>query len=355
MILQSLWNYFAETNKPIFLYGTGNGGDKIIAALEKYGVRLNGIFASDGFVRERTFHEYKVRSYSDIVEEYGDDIIVLLAFGTTLPEVEAFIEKLNERHELLIPDVPLYGGELFDGTYYTEHQKVLEEAEVLFADEESRLLFRDAVAFRLTGKIDYLRRTEDGFETLQKLFRERKYSTILDGGAFKGDSTQLFAKAISTTRIIALEADPKTFRKLENYAASEELTMVTPIHAALWDADGELSYVSSGSRGSGQAGQNQRSRNVRIPCRTIDSIFADTSVDLIKLDIEGSEERALIGAENTILRDQPDMMVSLYHRTDDLFELPLLIRKLLPEHRLYLRRIPCIPMWDLTLYAVREK
>ncbi len=40
-------------DKPIFLYGTGNGADKIIAALDKYGVSLDGIFASDGFVTGR--------------------------------------------------------------------------------------------------------------------------------------------------------------------------------------------------------------------------------------------------------------------------------------------------------------
>ena len=47
------------------------------------------------------------------------------------------------------------------------------------------------------------------------------------------------------------------------------------------------------------------------------------------------------------------LAVSLYHRTDDLFALPRLVHALLPTHRLYLRRVPCLPMWDLTLYAVR--
>lgn len=353
MKTQSLWDHLAAADKPIFLYGTGNGGDKIIAALERYHVRLTGVFASDGFVRDRYFHEWKVRSYSDIREEYGDDIIVLLAFGTTLPDVQAFIEELHVRHELIIPDVPLYGGELFDGNYFDEHRELLDTAENLLADEESRCLFRDAVCFRLTGKIEYLRRTEDGAETLRKIFNGRSFHTILDGGAFKGDSTRLFAETLLPERIIAVEADPKTFRKLEEYAFQEAHTSVTAVHAAIWDMDGELEYVSSGSRGSGQEGQNHRAKNASVPCRTIDSILSDTPVDLVKLDIEGAEDCALNGAAETIQRDQPDMMISLYHRTDDLFSLPIRIHKLLPNHRLYLRRIPCIPMWDLTLYAVR--
>ena len=93
-----LWERLQTETRPIFLYGTGNGGDKIIAALERYGVSLTGVFASDGFVRSRTFHDFPVQAYSDVVAQYGNAIVVLLAFGTTLPEVRTFIEALNARH-----------------------------------------------------------------------------------------------------------------------------------------------------------------------------------------------------------------------------------------------------------------
>lgn len=349
----SLWEHLAETDKPIFLYGTGNGGDKIIAALERYRVRLTGIFASDGFVRDRMFHDFKVRSYSDVVNEYGDDIIVLLAFGTTLPDVAAFIKQLDERHELIIPDVPLYGGELFDMPYYLAHSEIVVETAELFTDGYSRELFYDAVNFRLSGKMKYLMRTEDWAVSLREIFSGREFGTIIDGGAFKGDSTHLFAEVLRQEKIIAIEADPKTFLKLKTYAESEEFTAVTAVHAALWDSVGEMEYISSGSRGSAKEGRNQRAKTASVPCCTIDSIAAGESVDLIKLDIEGAEDRAIDGAAETIAKHQPDMMVSLYHRTDDIFELTRKIHTLLPEHRLFLRRIPCIPMWDLTLYAVK--
>lgn len=349
----SLWEHLAKTEKPIFLYGTGNGGDKIIASLENYGVQLTGVFASDGFVRDRSFHKWKVCSYSDVVNEYGNDIIVLLAFGTTLPNVVDFIKMLDGRHELIIPDVPLYGGELFDMPYYLSHRSVLEETSMLFDDRESYELFWDVINFRLSGKIEFLLRTEDWATTLTNMFGSRKYNTILDGGAFKGDSTHLFAEVLKPERIIAVEADPKTFKKLELYTKNEKLSSVHAVHAALWNTDGELEYVSSGSRGSGNEGRNQRAKTATVPCRTIDSILNGSAIDMIKLDIEGSEDRALRGATQTISNYQPDMMVSLYHRTNDFFELPMKIRQLLPNHKLYLRRIPCIPMWDLTLYAVK--
>lgn len=351
MNLTSLWDDLAAQQRPIFLYGTGNGGDKIIDALDRYGVKLTGIFASDGFVRNREFHGMKVRAYSDVREEYGDDITVLLAFGTTLPEVRAFIELLDSRHDLRIPDVPLYGGELFDAAYFHAHEDDLNRCRELLSDEESRLIFDDCIAFRLTGRLKYLSRTQSFAESVTSLFGGRTYGTVIDGGAFKGDSTADLA-ALHPKKIIAVEADPKTYLKLCAYGESESRCVVEPVNAALWNEDGELEYTSSGSRGSGESGRNRRAKITSVPAVTIDTLCRDCRAGLIKLDIEGAEHEAFDGGEKTILRDQPDMAVSLYHRTDDVWSLCDRIHSLLPSHRLYLRRPDCIPFWDLVVFAV---
>ncbi len=349
----SLWDRLAAETRPIFMYGTGNGGDKILAALEKYRVRLTGVFASDGFVRNREFHGFPVRAYSDVVAEYGDDLVVLLAFGTTLASVKEFIRQLDERHELYIPDVPLYGGELFDRAYFEAHREILRETAAWLADDVSKKLFYDAVNFRLTGKTAYLTDTGDTVESLAEVFGGQDIGVMVDGGAFKGDSAAEFIEGVHPAKILAVEADPKTFGKLSAYAAAEKRADVIPVNAALFDRDGEMEYVSSGSRGSGKDGQNHRANVKIVPCRTIDTLTEGMEIDLIKLDVEGAEACALRGAEGVIARCRPNMAVSLYHCTDDLFELVRRVRELLPEHRLYLRRVPCIPMWDLNLLAVR--
>ncbi|MGN1346463.1 MAG: FkbM family methyltransferase [Eubacteriales bacterium] len=350
----SLWEELASQTRPIFLYGTGNGGDKIFTALDKYHVTLSGVFASDGFVRNRTFHGYPVRSYADVTAEYGDDFVVLLAFGTTLPSVRAFIESLNRRHTLRIPEVPLYGGALFDMPYFRAHQQILTETAELLADDVSKALFRDAVNFRLTGKMEYLRDTGDETASLAALFRWQDIGFMVDGGAFRGDSASVYIEGVHPEKILAVEADPKTFVRLSAYAQAETRAEVLPVHAALSDQDGKTVYRSSGSRGSGKNGQNHRANEQLIPCRTIDTLTAGQNVDLIKLDVEGAEESALRGGAETIARCRPNLAVSLYHRTDDLYALIQTVRRLLPTHKLFLRRVPCIPLWDLNLYAVRE-
>lgn len=350
----SLWDRLKKRDKPVVIYGTGNGADKIFAALERYGVDVDAVFASGGFVRNRTFRGFTVRSYESIVEQYGNDTIVLLAFGTTLPDVCSFIKSLDEKHELIIPDVPLYGGELFDYEYFLSHRELLDEASYLLCDQRSKSIFADAVNFRLTGKMKYLSDTEPPAVTLKSLFGETKTETVFDGGAYKGDSTEIFAQVLLPQKIYAAEADPKTYLKLCDYAKEEKRSEVIPVNAVIGSENGIVDYIFSGSRGSGESGQNRRAKITKINAKTIDSILDGVPVDLIKLDVEGNEEKALNGAAETISRFEPSLAVSLYHRTDDLYSLIIKVHEMLPCHELYLRRVPCIPMWDLTLYAIKK-
>ena len=346
----SLWDKLKNTALPIFMYGTGNGADKIINALYARGIKLEGIFASDGYVRDRYFRDIKVKAYSDIISEYGNDIIVLLAFGSTLESVIEFIRELDRKHELIIPEVPLYGGDIFDMEYYISHKEQLDKVREIFCDERSKQIFDDAINFRLTGKLSYLSNVSTHIETLEELYGNDKIKLLLDAGAFKGDSTRDFAATLDVDRIIAVEADPRTYLKLKTYADSERDSEVVAVNAAIWDKDTTLEYISSASRGSGESGRNKRAKETVVDALTIDTILSDNMVDFIKLDIEGAESNAILGAEKALYRDKPNMEVSLYHRTEDLFELPLRLHEILPTHKFYLRRVPCIPMWDLNLF-----
>ena len=65
--------------------------------------------------------------------------------------------------------------------------------------------------------------------------------------------------------------------------------------------------------------------------------FIQEQVSLIKLDVEGSEYATLNGAKRIIKEDKPFLAISIYHRHDDLYRLPLLIHEMVPEYKFYLR------------------
>ena len=93
------------------------------------------------------------------------------------------------------------------------------------------------------------------------------------------------------------------------------------------------------------------SGNTLVACVPLDQILADPQPTYIKFDIEGAEREALAGAENTIRGARPILAVCVYHKPDDLWELPLYLRELLDDYRFFLRR-HAEEAFDVVCYAV---
>ena len=75
------------------------------------------------------------------------------------------------------------------------------------------------------------------------------------------------------------------------------------------------------------------------------------AVTTIKMDIEGAEYDAILGMEQT-LRNHPVLMVSIYHKVEDLFRLQLLIEKMCPNVYDYYIRHYSPTVIETVLYAV---
>lgn len=112
--------------------------------------------------------------------------------------------------------------------------------------------------------------------------------TIVDAGANIGLSSVYFALRYPDARILAIESDRSNFEiLLRNCAAFEQ---ITPIHAALLDKDG---FVNLHDPGEGHWSlQVRESKDGSIRAISIPTLLAEndiSSIDLLKMDIEGSE------------------------------------------------------------------
>ncbi len=389
--LPHIWDVLRAETRPILIYGTGNGADKILDVMAARGICAAGVFASDGFVRSRDFRGMHVTSYSQAIEDFGEDIVILAAFGSPRDEVLSFIDTLSARHTLYIPDVPLFANdleaELFTPEYAIAHRDQIERAAEAF-DPGSAELFLELLAYRITGGAGYLRRTQ-AFELSVRECLPADIVRVIDAGAFNGDTARTFIAAFpALERIVCAEPDARTFRRLAEFAATDR--RVIALNASVGDTPGTDSFSASASRASAVERQSRRSRSTEVPRLTVDLLagYADTERDtvsytdicegaankhsanpdaarlsesfgtaggdgrlLIKLDVEGAERASLEGARKTIAAERPAMAVSLYHRTADIFEIPLFLRSIHADYRLSLRRARCIPGWEITLFA----
>ncbi len=363
-----LWSYLSKSQKNIVMYGMGNGADKILSVCQNYGIEIKDFFASDGFVRGHSFHGKTVLSYSDIKAKYGvENIIVLLSFASSLPDVLQNIYKIADECELYAPDVPVFGNTLFTAEFYRKNYERFLQTEALLADKESMRIYREIIAYKLSGDISHLRLCEsDPVEAFENILHAEDFETYADLGAYNGDTIRsLLPFAPKLKKVHAFEPDTRNFRKLNEYYSSLENQSfdLKSYNLGAWNSEDTLYFDKSGNRNAGllqnssnfsEAINSRNKKITEIKVNSLDNILNGEGVDYIKYDVEGSEREALIGSQKTIEKYAPALLVSLYHRSEDLFELPQLVHKLHPDYKLYLRRMTYIPAWDINLYAVKK-
>lgn len=350
---KNCWDRLAACELPIFIYGMGDGALKIMAVMEEYRIPVAGFFASDEYVRGHVFEQHKVHSLAEI-EGILEEFVIVLAFAAGYPALIRKVTDLSGRHPLLAPDVPVAGEGHFTYEYAVRNADKIQQVYELLADDFSRRVFADVLNFKISGKIEYLNQASspraDVFRDILPLSGEETY---LDLGAYNGDTLTEFLELTGGRHreIFALEPDKKNFRKLIKTAGGREGIHTLP--AAAWSHDTVLPFLTRAGRQSALSASPSSVKAGQVPARSVDSILAGKACTLIKMDVEGAEKEALLGAEQTIRSFSPKLMVSLYHRDEDLFELPLLVHQMNPAYRLYIRHQPYIPAWETNLYAVQ--
>ena len=345
-MITTLWERLAQSDKKILLYGTGNGADKIIDELSRLGIPLSGVFASDGFVRKRTFRGFPVMSYSEAKEKFGD-FIVLVSFGSSREEVISNIVNISKERELYSVDVPVYGENIFNRAFYEAHKGEIEKVRSHLADEKSVQVFDSIISFKLTGDIRLLLNCQtdrdEAYDNILKLTDDEVY---VDLGSFNGDTVNEFLSHVSSYRkIYAVEPDRKNFRKLtEN---TRNIENIEYLNCCVSDERGEILFSSDGGR-SGYADKS----GIPVKSETVDGILGSEKATYIKFDVEGLEAKAIDGAAETIKNHKPKMLISCYHRSEDIFELPLKVLSIREDYKVYIRHNPYIPAWDTQFYFV---
>lgn len=346
--MASIWDYLKENKKPIILYGMGNGADMVIEKLESLDIQFSDIFASDKFVRGQYFHGKQVLKYSGVCEKY-DDFIILMTFGVHDEQTLSYVKKLSSEHEFYSLTMPIVDNHVFTLDFVKENADKFEFAYNLLADEKSKQSFINVLNFKITGKVKYLFDCHsEKVEIYQNIFHLNENEHFVDLGAYDGDTINEFLGVCGSKydKITAFEPDAKNFKKL--CMKTEQVQNISRYNLGAWDKQ-EVLYFAK------KAGRNSRidEQGVAVNFDSVDNVVNE-KVTLLKMDIEGAERNALIGAKNTILRDKPKLYVCGYHRNEDFFVLPELIHSFDENYKIYFRQHVYVPAWESNFYRVYE-
>lgn len=330
---------------PVFLYGMGNGAEKMMKVCEEYGIDVEGVFASDGFRAGKIFLGFTVMSLSEVAAKYTDGFIALVCFGCPSADMRAYLGRVKRAGGIVyMPHLPLFGGELFTADHFKANEDRIFKAYSLLRDGRSRALFKDILTYCLTWDAEVLFFGETNSFAYPAFFEGKEFKTAIDGGAYRGDTVLSMHECFpSINRFLAFEPDPANYTKLSQVKI--EKVQIESFQKGLHQAEGELRFAALKNRGSHFAEDG-----IKVPVTSIDSV-TDEKIDLIKLDVEGCEREAIIGAEKTIKKNHPALCVSLYHKTDDIFELILQLHEISPHYEFSVFRADVCPAWDIILLA----
>jgi FkbM family methyltransferase len=179
---------------------------------------------------------------------------------------------------------------------------------------------------------------------------------IIDGGACYGDTSLYFAKlAGSTGRVFAfefVEENLSVYYKSLNLNPEYKYN-IELIQKPLFSCSGAPLQPHIYGAGSSVKPTETQQDNSLLSI-SIDDFVANRNLkklDFIKFDIEGTELEALKGAKETIQKFKPKLAICLYHKTEDLWTIPLYIKEILPEYKLYLDH-HTVMSYETILFAI---
>jgi len=176
---------------------------------------------------------------------------------------------------------------------------------------------------------------------------------FVDGGALYGETSFEFIKRCKDYKeIILFEPDLNNYKECKKNFCDKYNTQDNGIsfyNYGLWNKTQMLSFESNRS-----ASKISENGEYKIEVRALDDILDDKAVTFIKLDIEGAEMKALEGAKEIIRKYKPKMAICIYHRINDIVEIPLYIKDLSDEYRFYIRHYQ-LGAGETVLYAIPDK
>lgn len=336
--------------KKIVIIGTGSGAKAVINFLTKKGVREEIIAILDrnrenvgkeilGFQVEweGNINRYVGESVVFIIgSQYFEDIMVRLnAYGLDsknclIPNFYCGNPPYEEQGEI-IPFSDYRYKKLYDVLEDIHSKELLKRIEMFRGKEMRFEIYEEAKGW--CGMEDY-------WNSIQPAIKKEK-AIVVDGGAYIGDSIQPLCKAIGKKihHYYAFEPDIESNEVLNKLPINCELyDKLTVIKKGLWDKD-ECLYFDSPEDKRTASFECSHSVEVgeKVDVQKLDTLEFEADADIyIKMDIEGSELKALMGAENLIRTRKPSLAICVYHKANDLINIPLYLKELVPEYKIYL-------------------
>lgn len=329
----------------VLIFGAGHRGNCIYKYFVGLKCQVLAFLDNNPAKQGTTQNGLPVLSFKDAIVQYSGITIFIASHHW-----KAIVIQLQEAGIIdffIMPNLSFYFCPMIRTKYSTEVNRLYE----MMGDENSKQIFASIVKAYETG--------DDGFLMLSQYHQYdhpivhcKENDIVIDGGAFNGDTALQF-HAAGAGRVVSFEPFSDSYAALEKQIRQFGNKSVC-INKAVWSGDDTLRFMTwAGSAAGNSVGKYGATE---IEATSIDIVAEELKlekVDMIKLDVEGSELQALEGAKETITRHLPKIQICLYHNLEDLWELPLYLADNYPDYVFYIGHHALDPH-ETVLYTIRK-
>ena len=258
----------------------------------------------------------------------GKIVVSLRKIGIT-----QFVRKIWVRISFIIDSLRPTGEMKTSELFYKDHSKDIKEILNMLADDQSKKIYKDVIRFRCTHKLKYFPDYDISNQYFDKNIVPVKDDYVfLDGGSYIGDTVESFLNFCNGkySRIICFEPDPQNISALEKNTENRDNICI--VKKGLWNERTSLFFSMEQT-----ASKIADDGSIRVDVTAIDDEDVCSDASFIKMDIEGAELNALMGAVNTIKANRPVMAICIYHSDNDMINIIKWIKNLDLDYSLYVR------------------
>ncbi|MHC1749825.1 MAG: FkbM family methyltransferase [Cellulosilyticaceae bacterium] len=273
-----------------------------------------------------------------------EDVVVILMLGNPRSAEDELgrlgIKNVISYNDLILDEV--MNGNLSKKWFESQVDEIFTAYDIL-DNEESKKVFVNVLCNRIAPQL-----SQFSYEELcvkpqyfsNDIINLNDNEIMVNCGAYDGDTLEKFLDVTNKQfdKAYCFELDEDNYYNLCNRIAQYDKNLRSKLECfnyGVWNENKTISYGKMSSADSFSI--FNRRETIEAKVIKLDDILKDKNITFIKMDIEGAEMMALKGGAHIIKTQKPKVAICVYHRIEDLWKIPLYLKKLVPDYNISMR------------------
>lgn len=332
---------FLANKKRNHLFGATSEARELIQIFSELNINVAAVI--DNFYPHREFNGLPCIR----LEDADKDSIVLSSVTNSRPiDVRKLVIDKGYKHVdyfsfyrlsgIKCPAIAFWDGA---GKHWEENESKYAEVRQLFSDEQSISTFDAVTAFRNTYDLAYMEQFKFDISNMYMESFVLPFDAgdvFFDLGAFDGSDTMRFLRYCKSGLSFMFEPIPKQVNCLKNITANN--SRISVVAAAVGKDCRKVKFNVSGTS-SKVSSEVALDECIEVSQISLDEFVMSRGVipNFIKMDVEGAESDVVSGMRTLIREHKPKLAISVYHKVEDIIDIPLTLKQINSEYKFYLR------------------